>query len=216
MSGQPCPEKSIKSALFRRVRSRLFTSVHGVSVVVLWSALCAEFARNRRSKPAAPNAKETRLAALNSDFPFGQEGLSDEPQTTNAKDENYHQNAEAKAALSLSGIHSRGVDLSGLTRIHRYRISVKTLQTNTPGVIRSPIARRLFHVKREGYVLWGGAERRPRPSLQSGPRLPAAQSGTASHARTSYCPNCRGTLERGVHSCRRLETFRVDRTARHR
>lgn len=38
MSGLPYPENSIKSGSYRRVRPRLFTSVHGVSVVILWSA----------------------------------------------------------------------------------------------------------------------------------------------------------------------------------
>ena len=45
MSGLIYPGNSIKSAVFRRVRPRLFTSVHGVSVVILWSL----FASNLKS-----------------------------------------------------------------------------------------------------------------------------------------------------------------------
>lgn len=41
MSGLAAPGNSIKSGIFRRVRPRLFASVHGVSVVILWSALHA-------------------------------------------------------------------------------------------------------------------------------------------------------------------------------
>jgi hypothetical protein len=37
LSGLLDPEKSIKPSIFRGVRRRLFASVHGVSVVNLWS-----------------------------------------------------------------------------------------------------------------------------------------------------------------------------------
>jgi len=37
MSGAGAPRKSIKSGSYRRIRPGLFTSVHGVSVVILWS-----------------------------------------------------------------------------------------------------------------------------------------------------------------------------------
>jgi hypothetical protein len=42
MSGLAAPEIPAKIGIFRYVRRRLFTSVHGVSVVILWSVLMAE------------------------------------------------------------------------------------------------------------------------------------------------------------------------------
>jgi hypothetical protein len=39
MSGQAGPEILDKTGVFRRVRARSFASVHGVSVVILWSVL---------------------------------------------------------------------------------------------------------------------------------------------------------------------------------
>jgi hypothetical protein len=42
MSGLPGLEKSIKSGVFRRVLPRLFASVHGVTVAILWSRRWAD------------------------------------------------------------------------------------------------------------------------------------------------------------------------------
>jgi hypothetical protein len=53
MSGLTYPKKSTKSGDYRRVRPRLFTSAHEVSVVILWSERYPPDAKREATKEEA-------------------------------------------------------------------------------------------------------------------------------------------------------------------
>lgn len=64
MSGLLDPENSIKTGVFRRLRPRLFTSVHGVSVVNLWSVRPRRSIDPRNFKSSATNPSMAAAAPL--------------------------------------------------------------------------------------------------------------------------------------------------------